>query len=236
MFRRLINKILKPIPSRIVSSYAKTTFSQCGEDSIVEYIFRLRGIQNPTYLDIGAHHPFYLSNTALFYETGSRGINIEANPNLIGEFFLHRPEDVNLNLGISAVKSEMDFFILSDPSLSTFSGEEAKKTAIDGKIRIIETRKIILETVGDILSKYNNNIFPDFMSLDVEGLDTEIIKSIHFKKIWPKVICIEAAEYSPIGTGARKSDLIDYIVAQGYYEYANTNLNSILVKNEFWFI
>ena len=67
-----------------------------------------------------------------------------------------------------------------------------------------------------------------------QGFD--IIKSIDFEKSYPKVICVEAAEYSPIGAGARRSDLINFLVSKGYYEYANTNLNAIMVKNEFWFI
>ena len=64
----------------------------------------------------------------------------------------------------------------------------------------------------------------------------QIIKSIDFKKYWPKIICVEAAEYSPIGAGERRNDLIDLIKNKGYYEYANTNLNAIMVKDEFWFI
>ena len=42
------------------------SYSQCGEDLLVDYIFKLRGIERPSYLDIGAHDPYYLSNTALF--------------------------------------------------------------------------------------------------------------------------------------------------------------------------
>ena len=79
------------------------SYSQCGEDLLVQYIFNLRGIQKPSYIDIGANHPYFLSNTALFYEKGSRGINIEANPQLAENFKTHRPEDINLNIGIDSI-------------------------------------------------------------------------------------------------------------------------------------
>src|SRR6187200_1235902 len=79
------------------------SYSQCGEDLLVQYVFLLRGIKYPSYIDIGANDPFYLSNTALFYNKGCRGINIEANPKLIENFKLHRPEDHNLNIGIGAI-------------------------------------------------------------------------------------------------------------------------------------
>ena len=74
------------------------------------------------------------------------------------------------------------------------------------------------------------------MSLDVEGMDYQILQSIDFDKYWPKIICVEAAEYSPVGSGARREELINFLVGKDYYEYANTNLNAIMVKKEFWFI
>ena len=77
----------------------KKSYSQCGEDIIVDYIFNLRGITYPTYIDIGANDPYYLSNTALFYDKGCRGINIEPNPAMVESFGKSRPADINLNIG-----------------------------------------------------------------------------------------------------------------------------------------
>jgi FkbM family methyltransferase len=211
------------------------SFSQCGEDRIIKYAFNLRGVTIPSYIDIGAHHPLFISNTALFYEMGSRGINIEANPSLLADFKKLRVGDVNLNIGIGNREGEMDFYLMKDNSLSTFSKKEADFMIANGK-ELSEVKKVKLTTVTSILDKYNNGIFPDFMTLDVEGMDFEILQSIDFEKSFPKVICVEAAEYSPIGAGARRNEMIDFLVSKGYYEYANTNLNAIMVKNEFWFI
>jgi len=234
--RNILKDFIFPKENEGRKKFGDWYYSQCGEDAIIKYIFQLRDIDKPTYIDIGAHHPYYLSNTAYFYEKGCRGINIEANPDLIAAFRSHRPHDINLNVAIGGVTNEMNFYILSDSSLSTFSKDEAEKLALAGTHKITSVEKIHLVTLESVLKKYNNNTFPDFLSLDVEGLDMEILMSIDFTKYWPKVICIEAAEYSPIGAGAKRLDLIEYITKKGYYEYANTNLNSILVKNEFWFI
>src|SRR5689334_18987985 len=62
------------------------SYSQCGEDIIIDHVFRLRGIPSPSYIDIGANHPYFINNTAMFYERGCRGINIEANPQLLSAF------------------------------------------------------------------------------------------------------------------------------------------------------
>lgn len=229
-FNSIFNK-----KNNIVNKQLPVSYSQCGEDLIVQYIFKLRGINTPSYIDIGANHPYFISNTAFFYDKGSRGINIEANPQLINDFMTHRPHDINLNIGISDKEGELDFYVMEDNTLSSFSKEECDNMVSAGKA-LAEIKKIKLTTVSNILNKYLENKFPDFMSIDVEGMDYQILQSIDFEKSYPKIICAEAAEYSPIGAGSRRNDLIDFLVTKGYYEYANTNLNAIMVKNEFWFI
>ena len=216
--------------------FLKKSFSQCGEDLIVSYIFNLRGILKPTYLDIGANDPFYLSNTALFYLNGCRGINIEANPALIEKFENLRTKDINLNIGIADMESALDFYVIDDPTLSSFSEEECRKFIATGKYHHINTLKIKVTTIQKILDEFNNGVFPDFLTLDAEGLDFEILETIDYINSAPKVICVEAADYSPIGAGKRRTELIDFLVSKGYYEYANTNLNAIMVKKDFWFI
>jgi FkbM family methyltransferase len=216
--------------------FGKISYSQCGEDLIVNYIFSLRGIPRPTYLDIGANDPFFISNTALFYNMGCRGINIEANPVLFEKFEKLRPEDINLNIGIGAQESKLDFYIINDPTLSSFSKEECEKFISTGKYHITNTLKIKISTIQNILDEFTKGFFPDFLSIDVEGMDLEILKTIDYKTNAPKVICVEAADYSPIGAGERRSELIDFLAQNGYYEYANTNLNAIMVKRDFWFI
>jgi FkbM family methyltransferase len=214
----------------------KKSFSQCGEDLLVQYIFYLRNISKPTYIDIGANDPFYLNNTALFYTNGCRGINVEANPALLENFKKNRPDDVNLNIGIAAQESTLDFYVINDPTLSSFSKEECEKFIATGKYHITNTLKIKVTTIRKILDEFNNGVFPDFLTLDAEGMDFEILRTIDYTNNAPKVICVEVADYSPIGAGELRTELIDFLVENGYYEYANTNLNAIMVKREFWFI
>ena len=124
---------------------------------------------------------------------------------------------------------------MCDNTLSTFSKEECDSMLSMGK-KLLETKSIKLTTISNIIDKRFNSKFPDFLSIDVEGMDFQILQSINFEKSFPKVICVEAAEYSPIGAGARSNELIDFLVTKDYYEYANTNLNAIMVNKSFWFI
>ncbi len=82
--------------------YGGRTYAQHGDDLAIINLFNCLRIQQPSWLDIGAHHPFHLSNTALLYQRGSRGINVEANPALMEAFKLHRPEDKNVCVAVVA--------------------------------------------------------------------------------------------------------------------------------------
>lgn len=227
--------MVKRILRKLIGKKYRKTYSQSGEDILINNIFILRGIKKPSYLDIGANDPYFLSNTALFYIKGSRGINIEANPNLHKKFNRIRSNDINLNIGIGLKEDILDFYIMEDNTLSTFSKMECDKMVAQGK-PLKEVKRISITTVAKVLEKYCGGQFPDFLSVDVEGLDFEIIQSIDFNNSRPKVICVEASEYSPIGAGAKRVELTDFLVSKGYYEYANTNLNAIMVDRNFWFI
>ncbi len=233
--KRYYSKILSNKHSESTENF-KRSYSQCGEDLIIDYIFKLRGIKRPSYLDVGANDPYFLNNTALFYNSGSVGVNIDANIACINKFNVLRKNDINLNIGIGEKEDVKPFFILNDPTLSTFSELECQNYIKTGRYHVIETKMVAISTLDSIILDHFNGKFPELLTIDVEGLDFEIIKSINFNASYPLVICVEAAEYSPIGAGRRRDRMIDYLVNQGYYEYANTNLNAIMVKRDFWFI
>ncbi|MFM9973057.1 MAG: FkbM family methyltransferase, partial [Beijerinckiaceae bacterium] len=68
------------------------------------------------YVDVGAHHPFRFSNTCALYQSGWRGINIDADPALIAAFRRHRGRDINLSLGISDVPGTLAFHVFNEPA------------------------------------------------------------------------------------------------------------------------
>jgi len=219
-----------PIPG---AGFGVQSFSQCGEDVIVRYLFRLRGVDTPTYLDLGAHAPYYLSNTAHFYLNGSRGVNVEPNPDLIVAFTQERPLDINLNIGISSKEGLGEFFCMEDTSLSTFSKSERDQFVALGK-KVKGTSKIMTLPVEKIVDESCGGVFPDFLSIDVEGLEVEIFQSIKRMSTHPKVICVETANYSPTGSGGKRTELMQLIESLGYLLFADTNLNSIYVRRDFW--
>lgn len=229
-----LNKVKDKLFSIFDDKYKKTSFSQCGEDLIVRFIFDCLGIKTPTYIDIGAHHPYYISNTALFYKNGSRGINVEPDPTLFKEFVKYRKEDINLNIGISDTNNELDFYLISVPTLNTFSKEEAEKYSQEGDFKIKSIKKIKVKTLEYVLNEYSNSVFPQFLSIDAEGVDEVIVKAIDFVNNYPIVICIETISFSTRGHGIKNTALIEFIESNGYILYADTNINTIFVRKSLW--
>lgn len=211
----------------------KISYSQCGEDLILKYLFMVLGIDHVSYLDVGAHHPTYLSNTYLFYETGGQGVCVEPDPSLFAEFPKKRPRDIHLNCGVGTVSGEADFFVMSASTLNTFSKDEAERYQSYGKQRILKTIKMELRTVDEIIDKYFGKC-PNLVSLDVEGMDYVILQHFNFNKYRPQVFCLETLSYTEDKTERKLTEIIDLMHANGYMTYADTYINTIFVDNLTW--
>ena len=232
MLNRL--KLLIKKPKALNLSFQKISYSQTGEDLIIDFIFTHIGISKPGYIDIGAHHPYYLSNTAYFYEKGCRGINIEPDPELFKLFTKYRKEDINLNIGIGAEKGNADFYVISSPTLNTFSKHEAENYIKEGDYRITNTINTPINSLKNIIDEYSDGQFPHLLNVDAEGIDELIIKSIDYKKSYPLVICIETISFSTSGNGVKNTAISDFLLNNGYMLCADTYINTIFVREDAW--
>lgn len=224
MLRKLSYKL-------VAKKQGHITYSQSGEDRIINFIFESLGITHPTYIDIGAHDPFYINNTVIFYDRGSCGINIEPNSTLFAKFQKHRPRDINLNICIGLEEGTIDYYMMDVPTLNTVSREEALRLEAETNRKIVEVRQLPVRTLGSVLKQFHRNKFPDFLSLDVEGLDEAILSNIDFAHTAPKVICVETLEYVEQGI-PKKNNTINQLLAQHDYSvYADTFINTIFVHN-----
>lgn len=215
--------------------FAKKSWSQCGEDLIIHHILHELKIEKPSWIDIGAHHPYYLNNTFLFYGKGGRGINIEPDPELFQKFMVERPQDKNLNLAIGEHEGELDFYVFNEPTLNTLVKEEAERINKEHPGYFVkEIKKVKTQSLNGVIEKYAKGIFPDLLSLDVEGLDEQILKAINYKNHSPKVICVETISFSTKGRGVKNNAMIEFLKENGYMVYADTNINTLFVLENLW--
>lgn len=209
------------------------SFAQAGEDRVLKFLFRSMGIDRITYLEIGTNNPIDINNTYYFYVEGSRGVCVEPNPSLIAKIKKHRPKDVCLNIGISpdGKEGELDFYIFdesdSEKGLSTFSKSEAEHVQNTTHIKIGEIKKIPVTSINKVLSQYFPTKAPDLISIDVEGLDLEILKTIDFTIYRPIAICVETVNFTLSHKKTKNEGIITFMNSKGYFPYADTGLNTI---------
>ena len=74
----------------------------------------------------------------------------------------------------------------------------------------------------------------DFLSIDIEGLDLDVLKSLDYEKYSIPVICAETCTFSETHIKPKDKSIEDFMLTKGYFLYADTYVNSIFV-NENWF-
>ncbi len=229
--QKSIRAVKRLVATRQVN-HAKTSFSQSGEDLIIGYLAKAIDMTKLSYLDIGAHHPEYISNTAIFYRAGSHGVNIEPDPVLFKAFQKQRPRDTNLNIGVGKRAGELTFYAMDVPALNSFVKSEIDKYLQKGHT-LRETIKVPIKTIKQVVDEYCGGTFPDLLTIDVEGMDLDILKSIDYKSTAPTIICAETT--TPSGTTYVKvPEVSTFLKTKGYMVYADTFINTIYVKAEKW--
>ncbi|MCX7978592.1 MAG: FkbM family methyltransferase, partial [Bdellovibrionaceae bacterium] len=215
--------------------HSKVSYSQLGEDLIVTWLFNALEISIPkvVYLDIGAYHPYSISNTALLYSFGASGYLVEPNPITSLNLKACRSRDRVLNIGVTSTDSNVsNFFEIDPPALSTFSEEEAKRLQSLGH-KIVSTHQVSVMNINDLLEELPPI---DFLNLDIEGIDFDVLSSLNFTKYRPKVFCVETVMYSPnliIDKRRKRKEVIKLMEENGYVLFADTWVNSIFVDSNF---
>jgi hypothetical protein len=88
---------------------ARFSFSQFGEDLVIEELLNQMGISHGFYVDVGAFDPVIGSNTLLLFRRGWSGVKIEVDERRIERFRRARPRDWNLACGVSKVAGRKQF-------------------------------------------------------------------------------------------------------------------------------
>ena len=204
------------------------SWSQEGEDLILSRIFGGQAVG--FYVDIGAHHPKRFSNTYLFYKRGWRGINIDAMPSSMKLFDKKRPRDINLEMGIGTNVGELDYYVFNDPALNGFSKELSdQRHEADTAYQVREVIKVDVQPLSQVLDCHlNTNQEIDFMSVDVEGLDFDVLKSNDWSRYRPKFVLAEI-----LGSSLHEieqSEIGQFMRDQNYVLYAKC-MNTVFFKD-----
>ncbi len=164
------------------------SYAQNREDVLLYRVFSntSRGL----YVDVGACHPVTHSVTKLFYELGWDGINIEPIPAMCEALAQDRPRDVNLCAGVSDREGMLTFHeCVGLAELSTFSAEQAEGLRRNG-FEMID-REIPVTTLASVCERLVNRTI-DFLKVDVESFEREVLAGADWSRHRPRVVLVEA--------------------------------------------
>lgn len=126
----------------------------------------------------------------------------------------------------------MDFYMIDERSgRNTFDKGVAEAfVKAHPNFSIKKVIPVEVMTINQIIGQHCNGVFPDLLSIDVEGLDAAILKSADFSKSKPKVICVEIENAAGnAGTG----EIREHLTANGYFMAFRAISNAIYVLNEY---
>lgn len=191
--------------------FGDITFSQDAEDTYLQILFANK--EKGDYVDIGANHPLHYSNTRWAYQKGWSGINIEPDEQCYELLKCMRTRDINLQVGISQVDEDKDYYVFQESALNTFDKQEAENVAAlksYGNYQIIKRQCRRLETVFD---EYQIQKI-DFMDIDVEGMEMTVLQSINWEKVDINVILVEQKNMSI--EDVMSSEIYQFLKDKGY--------------------
>jgi len=194
-----------------INRRARLSFSQEGEDLALEELNQWRRVTGGFYVDVGAHHPWRFSNTAIYHLRGWTGINIDPTPRVMRIFQKLRPEDINLELAISSEESERMFYMYNESALNGIDCDRSEDLAGTG-CRLLEKIPVNAVPLAKVLSQHCPTLpQPNFLTVDAEGHDLEVLKSndwsrFPFEWVLVEVGGCEADDISCSPTGAFLKD------------------------------
>jgi FkbM family methyltransferase len=164
-------------------------YGQDGEDLILDRMLERQA--DGFYVDVGAHHPVRFSNTYLFYRRGWRGINVDAQPGSMRLFRSKRPRDINLECGVAAAAGQATYYQFNEPALNTFS-EAEMRLKDKPPYRLVAEVRVPVRPLADLLRE-NVPVGQaiDFLSVDVEGKDLEVLQSNDWRAYRPRFVLAE---------------------------------------------
>lgn len=211
--------------------HGRTAFAQYGEDVNVMEMLRTLGRKQITYVDIGANDPVLHSNTYLFYRDGSSGLLVDANPEICKRIRAKRPRDVVENVGVAAKSGPpLTLNVMDLDGLSSLSSEWSDRLEAEGLAKKVKSFEVKVVGINEILEKFGRTEI-DFASLDVEGLDFDVISAWDFDRFRPFIFCIETGIVSA-GKLVRDSRFHELMKARGYSPLFETYSNTIFIDDQ----
>lgn len=221
-FQSFLNRLLMRDPDMQPS----LCYGQDGEDLILDRLLERQA--QGFYVDVGAHHPVRFSNTHMFYKRGWRGINIDAMPGSMKKFERVRPRDINIECGVAGSAGKLMYYRFNEPALNTFDAAEAQ---LKNKppYQLLDIVEVTVERLDTLLERHlpvGQEI--DFLSVDVEGKDEEVLRSNDWSRYRPRFILAETLRTDMLGMS--ECPVVRLLLSVGYKPVAKAYNTSFFAR------
>ena len=200
----------------------KESYSFGTVDLLIKYFFKSKF--NGFYVDAGCQNPISNNNTYLLHKNKNwNGINVDLDPENIKLFNLARPNDININEALSSSIKEIELYYYHKKSaINTIS----KKIADRQKAKIKQIKKISTTTLDLILEKHNIKKI-NYLSIDVEGHEYEVLSGFTIQKYNPDIVSIEYLDLDSMKFEFHYNNIDSVINSQIYKYFVSNNYNLV---------
>lgn len=206
--------------------YFKISYSQFGEDLILLKYLKYKNIEKGKYLDIGAFHPRWASNTHLLHQQGFTGYCVDLDDQKLKWFRFARGKKIKTICGavsnsheefikVYKFKRKSPFSLIDTTSLEHAEYFRSDKSKFEEK----NVKNFHINELFKKVGKIN------VLNIDIEGKDIEVIKSSNLEIIDPEIIIIEDnSGFFP------SNQLLDFFSKKKYHLVAICGLTKIFAK------
>lgn len=187
-------------------------YAQFGEDLSIASLFGES--YTGCFVDVGCFHPKKYSNTWMLYRRGWRGVNIDIDAVKIETFNLVRPADTNIACAISDEEGTISYFTNGFYSLMVTLDRDFTNRTPENRHGYVE-KQTTCRTLTSVLdgSPYRDTTI-DVLSVDAEGHDLEVLKSLDFERYAPKIIAVET--HVALFEDVQETPLYAFLTGLGY--------------------
>jgi len=201
----------------------KKFYGQSAEDAILQILLPEK---NGIYIDIGCGNPIKTSNTFVFYKRGWKGLVVDPISLNQKLFRILRPKDKFILSVVGSKTPTTKFWEFRPYEYSTANQELAQELIATNRVNLVDIKVLPNLEMSDLDFPMNPQQ-PSLLCIDVESLDFEVLLSNDWKRILPRVICVEE-----LSSPTKPDQIESFLNSVGYAKYAWVGISSIYLHKQ----